>query len=73
VKFTPLHNSSAKNKALAAMKQRIKSDQTVVLVSHNAAQVREMCDRGIWIEQGRIQQQGDSREVLDAYRKFSAA
>jgi lipopolysaccharide transport system ATP-binding protein len=60
-------------KALAAMKQRIKSDQTVVLVSHNADQVQEMCDRVIWIEEGRIQQQGDTHEVLEAYRKFSAA
>jgi len=57
-------------KALAAMKQRIKSDQTVVLVSHNADQVQEMCDRVIWIEDGHIQQEGDTREVLEGYRKF---
>jgi lipopolysaccharide transport system ATP-binding protein len=52
------------------MKQRIKSDQTVVLVSHNADQVQEMCDRVIWIEDGHIQQESDTREVLEAYRKF---
>ncbi len=39
--------------------------------SHDASQVQEMCDRVIWIEDGHIQQEGDTREVLEAYRKFS--
>ncbi len=38
--------------------------------SHDASQVQEMCDRVIWIEDGHIQQEGDTREVLEAYRKF---
>ncbi len=60
-------------KALAAMKKRIKSDQTVVFVSHAAGQVADLCDRVIWIEDGHIQQEGDPRTVLEAYRKFITA
>jgi len=60
-------------KALNAMKKRIKSDQTVVLVSHNATQVSDLCDRVIWIEDGAIRQEGESVEVLEAYRKFITA
>jgi ABC-type polysaccharide/polyol phosphate transport system ATPase subunit len=39
--------------------------------SHNASQVQEMCDRVSWIEDGHIQQEGDTCEVLEAYRKFN--
>lgn len=57
-------------KALEAMKNRIKSEQTVVFVSHIAPQVRELCDRVVWIEDGEIRDEGDTDRVLDAYLKF---
>ncbi len=54
-------------KSAAAMKERIKSDKTVVLVSHSASLLKEMCDRLVWIEDGRTQAEGDVSSVLNSY------
>ena len=42
---------------------------TVLFVSHSLPQIREMCNRAIWLEQGRMKMCGDVRDVCDAYRK----
>lgn len=56
-----------RGKAQTAMKNRITGEQTVVFVSHMADQVKDLCDRVIWLDQGKIAMQGDSVEVTDAY------
>lgn len=56
-----------RQKSSAAMKERIKSDKTVVLVSHNVPLLREVCNRIVWIENGETQMEGDTSQVLDAY------
>lgn len=56
-----------REKALSAMKNRITGEQTVVFVSHMAEQVKVLCDRVVWLEHGKIRQQGDAIEVVDAY------
>lgn len=56
-----------RGKALEAMQNRITGDQTVVFVSHMADQVQQLCNRVIWLEQGKIVAQGDSKEVTEAY------
>ena len=58
-----------RKKSTAAMKQRIRSEKTVVMVSHNVALLRELCDRIVWIEAGKTQAQGNVSDVLDAYLK----
>jgi lipopolysaccharide transport system ATP-binding protein len=56
-----------RNKSTAAMKEQIKSEKTVVLVSHSLPLIREICDRLVWIEDGKTQAQGKVPEVLEAY------
>jgi lipopolysaccharide transport system ATP-binding protein len=56
-----------REKAQAAMKNRISGEQTVVFVSHMADQVKELCNRVIWLDNGKIAAQGDSAAVVDAY------
>jgi lipopolysaccharide transport system ATP-binding protein len=56
-----------RGKAQEAMKNRITGEQTVVFVSHMADQVKDLCDRVIWLDKGKIIAQGDSTEVVDAY------
>ncbi len=56
-----------RGKAQAAMKNRITGEQTVVFVSHMADQVKDLCDRVIWLDKGRIVAAGESVEVTDAY------
>lgn len=57
-------------KAEKAMMEKINSDQTVVFVSHSGAQVNKVCSRGLWLEGGVIQAEGDTREVAKEYTKF---
>ena len=40
---------------------------TILLVSHDLAQVRNMCDRAIWIEEGQVQAEGPVEPVLSEY------
>ena len=54
-------------KSKRVMRQRIKSDKTVVLVSHNAPAIRSLCDRAVWIDRGKVMAEGSPDEVLEAY------
>jgi lipopolysaccharide transport system ATP-binding protein len=54
-------------KSAAAMRERIRSDRTCVLVSHDAATIAELCDRCLWIEDGLVAAEGRPAEVLAAY------
>lgn len=40
---------------------------TVLFVSHNMEQIREICDRVVWIENGQIRMSGDTQAVCDSY------
>jgi len=55
-------------KSTAVMKERISSNRTVVIVSHQMETMRELCDRVVWIEQGKTLMEGDATEVLDKYQ-----
>jgi ABC-2 type transport system ATP-binding protein len=41
---------------------------TLVLVSHELEQLRELCTRGVWLDQGRIVMDGPIDMVLEKYR-----
>lgn len=56
-----------RKKSTEAMKKRIQSEKTVVLVSHSPSLLREVCDRLIWIEDGKTTAQGDVATVLEEY------
>jgi ABC-2 type transport system ATP-binding protein/lipopolysaccharide transport system ATP-binding protein len=46
---------------------------TIVLVSHDMAQVQELCNHAIWIERGEIMGEGEPPEVVEAYRVWMEA
>lgn len=54
-------------KSTAELKRLIRSDKTVVIVSHNLQVHRELCDRLVWIENGKVVMFGDTEEVLKQY------
>lgn len=56
-----------REKSSRAMRQKIRSNKTVVLVSHNPQTIRSLCDRVIWIEKGCTRLEGDPNTVLNAY------
>lgn len=45
------------------------SDTTIVIVSHSLSSLRNLCDRGIWIHEGKIRKDGKIDEVIDEYVK----
>lgn len=40
---------------------------TVLFVSHSIEQIREMCDRAVWLDQGLIKMMGKVEDVCQAY------
>lgn len=40
---------------------------TVLLVSHSIAQIRELCDKAIWIDEGYLREMGEVNKVCDHY------
>lgn len=49
------------------MKQQGK---TVIIVSHELDQIKEYCDRAIWLDHGRVILSGQPETVIKAYTKF---
>lgn len=54
-------------KSKARMLELMGGGTTVLFVSHSLDQIREMCDRCIWLEHGQIKAIGSANEVCDAY------
>ena len=42
---------------------------TVLMVSHDINQIRQMCDRVVWIEKGQVIKVGKAEEICDEYSK----
>ena len=40
---------------------------TVLFVSHSLEQIREMCNRVVWLEHGNVKMVGAAAEVCDVY------
>jgi len=59
-----------RRKSGMAMRQRIRSSHSIVLVSHDMETVRALCDRVVWIENGVTQLEGRPQEVLQRYGEF---
>lgn len=56
-----------RQKSGRALKHRIDSEQTVVLVSHQSSQIKNLCDRVVWIENGVTHKVGPAEEIMDEY------
>jgi lipopolysaccharide transport system ATP-binding protein len=59
-----------RTKSSAALRDLIRSDKTVVIVSHQPETIRSLCHRAVWIEDRKSQIEGEVEEVLDAYRLY---
>ena len=54
-------------KCLNKMKELRDSGKTMVFVTHSMGQVRELCNRAVWLCEGKIKKDGSTNEVVDAY------
>jgi teichoic acid transport system ATP-binding protein len=62
-------DASFQEKSLRAMRDLLSRAGTILFVSHSLGSVEEFCDRAIWLERGEISAQGNSRDVVEAYRR----
>ncbi len=53
----------SKNKML----EMIKGGTTVLYVSHSLESIKQLCDRVIWLEHGKVVEIGDTKEICDKY------
>ena len=47
-------------------------NRTVVIVSHSTETLEKLCTSLLWLHEGEIKMQGDTKTVLDAYNEFMA-
>lgn len=52
------------------MLELIKSDATVLFVSHSIDQMRRLCSKIVWLEKGKVKMMGDTDEICDLYDKY---
>ena len=55
------------HKCLERMEQMLSGGTTLLFVSHDINQVKQLCKRAIWIDHGHIRGDGPAAEVCDAY------
>ncbi len=60
------------DKCLEKMKELRDEGKTTVFVTHAMDSVKALCDRAVWISDGRIKMDGDVNTVTDAYLKATA-
>lgn len=54
-------------KSRKRMMELMNGGTTVLFVSHSMEQIREICNRVVWLERGQMQCFGEARDVCDAY------
>lgn len=58
-----------REKSANAMRERIQSDKTVVIVTHSPETVLELCTRVVWVDQGVTRSTGDPATVVASYQQ----
>ncbi len=64
-------DAAFREKSAAVLREKLLSDKTIVLVSHNAASIKDLCDQAVWIEHGVTQAEGSAEEVVARYVAFT--
>jgi lipopolysaccharide transport system ATP-binding protein len=62
-------DASFKEKSSAAMREKIASDKTVVIVTHHPETILDLCDRVVWVEKGVTVEIGEPHAVVDHYQQ----
>ena len=57
------------DKCFAKLEELKNSDKTIVIVSHSLGAVKKLCNRGIWIYNGEVKEDGKIDRVIDDYLK----
>ena len=60
-------DNAFRSKAMAALKDQMTKDRGIVIVSHAEQQIKNLCSNAIWLQGGRIAEQGEPPFVLQGY------
>lgn len=60
-------DAAFQDKSRKRMLELMGGGTTVLFVSHSLQQIRDMCDRVLWLENGRLRMIGTAHTVCDAY------
>lgn len=60
------------NKCFEKMLELKQQGKTMVFVTHNMNSVKNLCDRAVWLYQGKIKMDGNTKEVVDEYIKATS-
>ena len=60
-------DAAFQKKCLGKMGSFAQSGRTVLFVSHNMEAVRTLCQRGVWLKDGRLHEDGRADEIVEAY------
>ena len=62
-------DAAFQEKSKARMLELMSGGTTVLFVSHSLNQIREMCDRVLWLEHGHMKMIGAANAVCDVYEQ----
>ena len=63
-------DAAFREKAKDRMESMRKRTKTIIIISHNAAQMKKMCSRIIWLNDGQVLMDGEPESVLWEYYVF---
>ena len=58
-------------KCFNKMRELKKQGKTMVFVTHSMDSVRNLCDRAVWLYDGKIRMDGNTDEVINEYLKVT--
>jgi ABC-type polysaccharide/polyol phosphate transport system ATPase subunit len=59
-----------RRKSFRKMRELIRQDRTILLVSHALGSIEELCDAAIWIDKGELRMWDSPDAVVEAYAEF---
>ena len=65
-------DAAFQKKCLGKMGSFAQSGRTVLFVSHNMEAVRTLCQRGVWLKDGRLHKDGKADEIVEDYFNSTA-
>lgn len=63
-------DSAFQNKCIEKIKELKGKGKTIVIVTHDNSMVEKICDRAVWLHNGRITADGSPRDVIMEYMGF---
>jgi ABC-type polysaccharide/polyol phosphate transport system ATPase subunit len=60
-------DAAFQSKARRRMREMMDLAKLIVVVSHDLRSLEQMCDRGVWLERGRVRMVGPIKAVVSAY------